>query len=41
MNKIIYVGMDVHSTNFTLCSFEPGYGIDSIFSIENFVPSVL
>ena len=25
MNKIIYIGMDVHSTNFTLCSFEPGY----------------
>lgn len=23
MNKIIYIGMDVHSTNFTLCSFEP------------------
>ena len=28
MNKIIYIGMDVHSSNFTLCSFEPGYGID-------------
>ena len=25
--------MDVHSTNFTLCSFEPGYGFedDKIF----------
>ena len=29
MNKIIYIGMDVHSTNFTLCSFQPGYGIDA------------
>ena len=33
MNKIIYIGMDVHSSNFTLCSFEPGYGMseDKIF----------
>ena len=29
MNKIIYIGMDVHSTNFKLCSFEPGYGIEA------------
>ena len=29
MNKIIYIGMDVHSTNFTLCSFEPGYGFEA------------
>jgi len=29
MNKIIYIGMDVHSTNFTLCSFEPRYGIEA------------
>ena len=29
MNKIIYIGMDVHSSNFTLCSFEPGYGIEA------------
>lgn len=28
MNKIIYIGMDVHSTNYTLCSFEPGYGVE-------------
>lgn len=21
--------MDVHSTNFTLCSFEPGYGFEA------------
>lgn len=21
--------MDVHSSNFTLCSFEPGYGIEA------------
>lgn len=29
MNKIIYIGMDVHSSNFTLCSFEPGYGFET------------
>ena len=29
MNKIIYIGMDVHSKNFTLCIFEPGYGIEA------------
>ena len=29
MNKIIYIGMDVHSSNFTLCSFEPGYGFEA------------
>ena len=29
MNKIIYIGMDVHSTNFTLCSHEPRYGFEA------------
>ncbi|MCI6346419.1 MAG: hypothetical protein MR777_08570, partial [Succinatimonas sp.] len=29
MNKIIYIGMDVHSSNFTLCSFEPGYSFEA------------
>ena len=38
MNKIIYIGMDVHSSNYTLCSFEPGYGIkeDRIFGQVQF-----
>ena len=38
MNKIIYVGIDVHSSNFTLCSFEPGYGLteDKIFGQVQF-----
>ena len=38
MNKIIYIGMDVHSSNFTLCSFEPGYGVteDKIFGQVQF-----
>ena len=38
MNKIIYIGMDVHSSNFTLCSFEPGYGLteDQIFGKVQF-----
>ena len=38
MNKIIYIGMDVHSSNFTLCSFEPGYGMteDKIFGQVQF-----
>ena len=38
MNKIIYIGMDVHSSNYTLCSFEPGYGIcdDKVFGQVQF-----
>jgi len=38
MNKIIYIGMDVHSSNYTLCSFEPGYGFseDKIFGQVQF-----
>ncbi|WP_237280634.1 IS110 family transposase [Succinivibrio dextrinosolvens] len=38
MNKIIYIGMDVHSSNFTLCSFESGYGLteDKIFGKVQF-----
>jgi len=38
MNKIIYVGMDVHSSNYTFCSFEPGYGIaeDKVFGQVQF-----
>ena len=38
MNKIIYIGMDVHSTNYTLCCFEPGSGVgdDKIFGQVQF-----
>ena len=38
MNKIIYIGMDDHSSNFTLCSLEPGYGMteDKIFGQVQF-----
>ena len=33
MNRIIKIGMDVHSTNFTLCAFEPVLdGEDRIFA---------
>ena len=33
MNRIIKIGMDVHSTNFTLCALEPVIGIeDRVFA---------
>ena len=33
MNRIVYVGIDVHSTNFTFCSLEPVFGgEDRIFA---------
>ena len=33
MNRIIKIGMDVHSTNFTLCALEPKIdGEDRIFA---------
>ena len=28
MNRIIKIGMDVHSTNYTLCAMEPVLGAD-------------
>ena len=28
MNRIIKIGMDVHSTNYTLCAMEPVLGSD-------------
>ena len=34
MNRIIYVGMDVHSTSFTFCALEPSLdGEDKVFGI--------
>lgn len=28
MNRIVYIGMDVHTSNYTLCSLDPGYGVE-------------
>ena len=47
MNKIIYIGMDVHTSNYTLCSLDPGYGVkkDNYFAevqfTNNFVTNVV
>ena len=29
MNRIIKIGMDVHTTNYTLCIFEPSFEHDA------------
>ena len=29
MNKIVYIGIDVFSSNFILCSYESGYGVEA------------
>lgn len=38
MSKIVYIGMDVHTSNYTLCSLDPGYGIkkDNYFAEVQF-----
>ena len=39
MNRIVYVGIDVHSTNFTFCSMEPVFGgEDKVFGIAQMAP---
>ena len=39
MNRIVYVGIDVHSTNFTFCSIEPVFGgEDKVFGIAQMAP---
>lgn len=39
MNSIIFIGMDVHSTNFTFCALEPAFGQeDKIFGVVKTVP---
>ena len=39
MNRIVYVGIDVHSTNFTFCSIEPVFGgDDKVFGIAQMAP---
>ena len=47
MNRIVYIGMDVHTSNYTLCSLDPGYGVkkDNYFAevqfTNNFVTNVI
>lgn len=47
MNRIVYIGMDVHTSNYTLCSLDPGYGVkkDNYFAevqfTNNFVANVV
>lgn len=38
MNRIVYIGMDVHTSNYTLCSLDPGYGVkkDNYFAEVQF-----
>ena len=38
-NSIIYIGLDVHSTNFTFCALEPAFGKeDKIFGVVKTAP---
>ena len=47
MNRIVYIGIDVHTSNYTLCSLDPGYGVkkDNYFAevqfTNNFVTNVV
>ena len=47
MNRIVYIGMDVHTSNYTLCSLDPGYGVkkDNYFAevqfTNNFVTNIV
>ena len=34
MERIIYIGMDVHSTSYSLCALEPVFGQDIKFFYE-------
>ena len=34
MDRIIYIGMDVHSTSYSLCALEPVFGQDNKFFYE-------
>ena len=40
MKRILYLGMDVHNTNYTLCCLEPVFGMadDKIFGITQVAP---
>ena len=39
MNSILYVGLDVQTTNYTICTYEPEY--DRILLLESFLPCLL
>ena len=47
MTRIVYIGMDVHTSNYTLCSLDPEYGVkkDNYFAevqfTNNFVTNVV
>ena len=47
MNRIVYIGIDVHTSNYTLCSLDPGYGVkkDNYYAevqfTNNFVTNVV
>lgn len=34
MERIIYIGMDVHSTSYSLCALEPVFGQENKFFFE-------
>ena len=34
MDRIIYIGMDVHSTSYSLCALEPVFGQENKFFFE-------
>ena len=34
MNRIIKIGMDVHSTNYTLCAVEPTIGAEDMSIVQ-------
>ena len=41
MNRIIKIGMDVHTTNYTLCIFEPSFEHDgTVHCITQVKPEV-
>ena len=41
MNRILKIGMDVHTTNFTLCLFEPSLNGDAkVHQISDVKPKV-
>ena len=39
MDSIIYVGMDVHTTNYTLCCFSPDK--DRVFAVAQVEPDFI
>lgn len=33
MNRILKIGLDVHSTNYTICAIEPVIGVEDHFKV--------